>query len=102
MFSYFLGLIGAIIALVGWFGFHSLPMLIVGTICYVIETIIEWTDLNRGAKAIDVVVFGIGCIVGAFIQSVPFYIVGLIAINIWSIIISLITLPGIIAEIKYR
>lgn len=102
MFSYFLGLIGSIIALVGWFGFHSLPTLIIGTICYFIETIIEWNELNSGAKAIDVIVFGIGCIIGAFIKSVPFYIVGLIAINIWSIIMSLITLPGIIAEIKYR
>ena len=102
MFSYFLGLIGSIVALVGWFGFHSLPLLIIGTVCYVIETIIEWKKLNAGAKAFDLIVFGIGCIIGAFIKSVPFYIVGLIAINCWSIIMSLITLPGVIAEIKYR
>ena len=102
MFGYLLGTIGSIAALVGWFGFHSVPVLIIGTICYIIETIIEWKDLNSGAKVFDVIIFVIGCIIGLFIKSVPFYIVGLLAINCWSIIMSLITLPAVIAEIRSR
>ena len=102
MFSFFLGLIGSIVALVGWFGFHSLPLLIIGTVCYFIETIIEWKNLNSGSKAFDVIVIVIGCIIGLFIKSVPFYTIGLIAINCWSVLLSIISLPGIITEIRYR
>lgn len=101
MIGFFIGLIGSIIALVGWFGFKSIILLVIGTILYLIETIIDWKQLNIGAKILDLVVFGIGCIIGAFIQSIPFYVGGLIAINIYSIILSIIAIPQIIDFIKY-
>ena len=42
MLSFFIGLIGVLIALIGWFGFGSVIALIVGTALYIVETIIEW------------------------------------------------------------
>ena len=41
MLAFWLGLLGPIVALVGWFGFHSLPALLIGTLCYVAEVLLE-------------------------------------------------------------
>ena len=94
-----IGLIGSVVALVGWFGFHSVITLIIGTVIYIIETIIEWKELNMGAKLFDILLFVIGSII-ALIVKTPFYIGGMIAIAIYSAIISIITLPTIIKRTK--
>lgn len=94
-----IGFIGAIVALVGWFGFKSVPLLIIGFLGYVIETIIEWKDLNAGAKMFEIIIFAIGCIVGLFI-SVPFWVCGLLAISMYSLLIGIISLPAMLSQIK--
>lgn len=99
MFTFLLGLIGALIALIGWFGFKSVALLIVGTLLYVIETILEWKDLNAGAKGLDVVIFVVGCLVSLFIKT-PFYIGGMVAINCFSALMSLLGLPTYINEMR--
>ena len=99
MLSFFVGLIGVLIALIGWFGFESVIALIVGTALYIVETIIEWKNLNQGARVIDVVIFVIGAII-ALIVKTPFYIGGMIALNIYSGITTLFSIPMIITQIK--
>ena len=99
MLSFFIGLIGVLIALIGWFGFNSLVLLIAGTLLYIVETIIEWKHLNRGSKVIDIVIFIIGAII-ALIVKTPFYIGGMIAINIYSGVTALFSIPMIITQLK--
>ena len=94
------GIVGSLIALIGWFVFHSLPMLIVGTVCYIIETLLEWKSLNTGAKCVDVFIFGIGALIALFVKA-PFYIGGMIALNCYSAFVSVISLPGLIMSIIY-
>lgn len=91
MVSFIVGLIGAIIGLVGWFAFHSVLLLIVGTALYIVETIMEWKELNAGAKLVDVIVFIIGSVIGVITKS-PFYIGGMVAINIYSGVMAIISL----------
>ena len=99
MLGFLFGFIGAIVSLVGWFGFKSTTLLIVGFLGYVIETIIEWKSLNAQAKTMDVIVFAVGSIVGLIIK-VPFWICGLVALSIYSLIIGLISLPSMLSEAK--
>lgn len=99
MLTFLLGLIGSIIALIGWFGFKSVILLIVGTLMYVIETILEWKDLNAGAKGLDVVIFVIGCVVALF-GKIPFYVGGMVAVNCFSALMSLLGLPAYITEMR--
>jgi len=99
MLSFFIGLIGVLIALIGWFGFNSLVLLIAGTLLYIVETIIEWKHLNHGSKVIDIVIFIIGAII-ALIVKTPFYIGGMIAINIYSGVMALFSIPMIITQLK--
>ena len=94
MISFAVGLIGAIVALVGWFGFHSLEALIIGTLFYVVESLIEWKKLNTNAKLLDLFVIIIGCVIALALKT-PFYIGGMLAINIYSgitVILSLLLL----------
>ena len=100
MFSFFMGLIGSLIALIGWFAFDSIIALIIGVLLYVIETIIEWRNLNTGAKIVDIIIFIIGSIVALLIET-PFYIGGMIAIAIYSGIMALLSLPMIIQQLKF-
>lgn len=95
MLSFFIGLIGSLIALIGWFGFQSLNALVVGFFFYVVETVVEWKNLNVNAKCVDVLIFAIGSIIGLFINA-PFYICGLLAVMIYSGIISVISLIAFI------
>lgn len=97
--SYILGLVGALISLIGWFAYESLPMLIIGTVLWLIDTIIEWRNLNAGAKFVDLMLFIIGSVVALFLEK-PFYIGGLVAINIYSAIISVLSIPMIIANLS--
>ena len=99
MVSFFIGLIGSVIALVGWFAFDSIISLIIGVSLYVIETIIEWKNLNTGAKVVDIIVFIIGSIIALFIKT-PFYIGGMIAIAIYSGVLALFSLPTIIQQLR--
>lgn len=99
MLSYFVGIVGVLVALIGWFGYSSLNALIVGTVLYLIETIMEWKSLNIAAKIVDVVVFAIGAIIALFVDA-QFYVGGMIAINIYSVLIILVTLPEIISRIS--
>lgn len=86
MISFLIGLAGAVIALVGWFCFNSVALLAVGTILYLIETIIEWNNLNTNAKVLDIVIFAVGSIVGALLTSVQWYVAGMIAIAVYNLI----------------
>lgn len=78
----------AIAALIGWFGFKSVTLLIIGTGIYVIDTILRWQDLNAGAKLLDWSIFAVGCIVASFLK-IPFYIGGMFAINCYSFLLSI-------------
>lgn len=97
--SFLIGVVGVLISLIGWFGFHSLLLLILGTVFYIIETILEWKELNSGAKRIDLIVFCIGCLVSILIKT-PFYIGGMIAINCYCAIMCLFSLPMYIKYLK--
>lgn len=99
MLYFFAGLIGVLIALIGWFGFSSITLLVVGTIFYIVETILESKNLNAGARLVDIIIFGIGSIVSIVIK-IPFYIGGLLAINFYSALITLLSAPVYIGEIK--
>lgn len=101
MLSFLLGLIGVIIALVGWYGSKSLPLLIIGTVLYFIETFIERKNLNQNAKKLDIIIIVIGCIVG-LISGTPFYIPGMLAINFYSAIMSIIGVYAIITALKKK
>ncbi len=98
MISFLLGLIGAVIALVGWFGFHSIVLLIIGVGLYIIETVMEWQKLNANAKKLDIVIFAIGCIIAALFTSAAWYVGGMVAIAIYSLITGVISL---IAMLKF-
>ena len=96
MISFIFGLIGVIIALVGWFGYHSLVALIVGTVLYLIETIMQLKELNQNAITFEIVIAVVGCLVSGFF-GVPFYVGGMVAINLYSVVITFIGIPGFIA-----
>ena len=96
MISFLVGLIGAVVGLVGWFGRHSVPLLFLGTVLYVVETFMTSEELNGAAKLLDFIIFGIGCVVAAFIK-VPWYVGGMLAINIYSAITILLGIPYTIA-----
>jgi hypothetical protein len=55
----------------------------------------ERKNLTPGAKMTDFVIFGIGAVVG-FIIKQPFYITGMIAINIYSGLMGAIGLIGLL------
>ena len=98
MISFLIGLVGTLIALVGWFGYHSLVALIIGTVLYLIETIMQLRELNQNAIAFEVIIALIGCLVSGFFH-VPFYVGGMVAINLYSAIITLFGIPNFIASI---
>lgn len=98
MISFLIGLAGTLIALVGWFGYHSLVALIIGTVLYLIETIMQLRELNQNAIAFEVIIALIGCLVSSFFH-VPFYVGGMVAINLYSAIITLFGIPNFIPSI---
>ena len=97
MISFLIGFPGALTALIGWFGFHSVTALIVGTALYIVETTLEWRNLNAGAKAIDVFIFAFGSAIAALFTSAQWYIGGMIARARYSIVIGTI---GLITMLK--
>lgn len=100
MFSFLIGSLGSIIGLVGWFGFKSVVMLVIGTAFYVIETVVEWKDLNTNAKLHDLVVFGIGSFIAAVFTSAPWYVGGMVAILINSLFLSIFGIIRLISFFK--
>ena len=98
MFSFFIGLIGVLTALIGWFGYKSLTLLVVGTALYFVETLLEWKSLNANAKKLDIIIFIVGSIIALFI-NLPFYIGGMLALNFYSALMTLISLPGVVSQI---
>ena len=93
MLSFIIGL-GAIVGVVGWFITKSLIFIGIGILCYLVETIMEWKNLNANAKLVDVFIFVIGCIVGLFIKSMPFWLCGIVALLIYS---ALLGIGGVIS-----
>ena len=55
----------------------------VGLVLYLVELLMGWTELTVAAHVLDLIVFGIGCIIGAFTKT-EFYIVGIIAVLAFS------------------
>lgn len=96
--SFIIGLVGVLIALIGWFVYESLPALIIGTVFYIIETVIERKKLNAGSKIIDVIIFVIGLVVALFIDE-PLYVGGMVALNIYSAIMTAFSIPMFISGI---
>ena len=98
MFASLIGLVGVLTALIGWYGHKSVRLLAIGTGLYLVETLIEWKNLNMNAKKLDLFIFVIGSVVALF-TNLPFYIGGMLAINFYSALMILIALPGLIAQI---
>lgn len=102
MISFFVGTLGAIIALVGWFGFHAVIPLLIGTALYIIETIMEWERLNFNAKIFDIVIFTIGSVIAIIYASAPWYVGGMIAIAIYNLILSVIGIVEMFTFLQYK
>ena len=98
MFASLIGLAGVLTALIGWYGHKSVLLLVIGTGLYLVETLIEWKNLNMNAKKLDLFIFVLGSVVALF-TNLPFYIGGMLAINFYSALMTLIALPGLIAQI---
>ena len=98
MISMLIGVFGAVIALGGWFGFHSVAALIIGTAMYIIETIMEWNSLNTNAKMMDIVIFVIGSIIAIIFTSAPWYVGGMVAVAIYGAIMSMC---GLILTLRF-
>lgn len=98
MFASLIGLVGVLTALIGWYGYKSVLLLAIGTGLYLVETLIEWENLNMNAKKLDLFIFVLGSVVALF-TNLPFYIGGMLAINFYSALMTLIALPGLIAQI---
>lgn len=98
MLSSLIGLVGVLTALIGWYGYKSVLLLTVGTGLYVVETLLEWKNLNMNAKKLDLFIFAGGSVVALF-TNLPFYIGGMLAINFYSALMTLFALPALIAQI---
>lgn len=98
MFASLIGLVGVLTALIGWYGHKSVLLLAIGSGLYLVETLIEWKNLNMNAKKLDLFIFVLGSVVALF-TNLPFYIGGMLAINFYSALMTLIALPGLIAQI---
>ena len=98
MFASLVGLAGVLTALIGWYGHKSVLLLVIGTGLYLVETLMEWKNLNINAKKLDLFIFALGSVVALF-TNLPFYIGGMLAINFYSALMTLFALPGLIAQI---
>lgn len=97
--SYILGWGSPFIALVGYFTSDEPLTLIIGLIMYLMELGIEWKRLNAGAKFVDGLIFVVGSIVSVFLGK-AFYIGGIIALEVYSLVVSVISLPETISLAK--
>lgn len=92
MLPFLIASFGSIVALVGWFGFKSVILLILGTVWYAVQIVIEWRTLNTVSKILPIVIFVIGYVVAAIFTSAPGYVGGMIAIAIYSLITIIVAL----------
>lgn len=98
MLSQLLGFVGVLVSLIGWFKYKSILLLVIGTGLDIIETLLEWKSLNVNAKKLELRIFIIGCIIGVFLD-IPFYVGGMLAINFYFALVSVLTLPTLVSEI---
>ena len=80
-----LGTICAFIGIIGWFLSRSVIYLIIGVIGYITETFFEWDNLDGIAKIDFLTAFAIGAFISQIRKVNPWYISGMLAINIWSL-----------------
>lgn len=98
MISFLIGLVGVLVSLIGWFKYKSVLLLLVGTGLLVLETLLEWKELNTNAKRLELIIFIIGCLSILFID-LPFYIGGMLALNFYAALLTVMSLPGYIMQI---
>lgn len=98
MLSFLVGAIGAIIGLVGWYSSQSIVCLILGAIAYAIESVLEEDKLTSKAKVDLYIAFGIGAVFVPIRGANPWYIGGLLGINLWN---GVLTIFGIIYYILF-
>jgi len=93
MLAFLVGAIGSAIGLIGWYYSGSIACLIIGVIAYIIETILEEENLTPKARQDVFVAFGIGALISVFRKVNPWYLGGMIGVNVWG---GLLTIYGII------
>ena len=90
MLEIILGTLGSLTSLIGWFGFHSILCVIIGTALCFIVTIIQWKDLTPRARKMDLVFFLIGSAVGLIFTNAPaWYVCGMLGIAIYNVIVAI-------------
>ena len=77
-----IGGIGSVVGLVGWYGLHFLPLLIIGFAGYVIATVMEWKTLSFDDKKLRILLLVLGCLVSRWTGS-PFYVSGMTIVCIY-------------------
>lgn len=92
MKSFLIGGLGVIVGLIGWYVYQSTICLILGAIAFAIETILEEDSLNGLAKVDTLVAFGVGAAISLIRKITPWYVGGLLGINIWSAILLILSL----------
>ena len=92
MKSLLIGGLGTLVGLIGWYAYHSTICLILGVIAYAIETILEEDSLNGFAKIDIFVAFGVGAAISLIRKTAPWYVGGLLGINIWGAILLILSL----------
>ena len=100
MLGVVLGLIGPLTSIVGWFGFHSLVCVIIGTALCIILTLLQWKDLNRNARRMDLVSFLVGSVVGILAKKAPaWYICGMLGISFYGLFVNLLAVVFLAAPL---
>lgn len=85
-----IGAVGGIVALVGWYALHSIWLLIVGTVLYILETVVNWKKLTVKAKITDIIIFFTGSIIAIY-TSTSWYIGGMLAISMYNLFVSIMS-----------
>ena len=91
-----LSAIGAVVGLIGWFMMKSVNLLLIGFALSWVEKFAEWKNYNAGARKTEILIFVIGCAVGAYTR-VPFWVGGMIASLIYDVLISLFSVIVLVA-----
>ena len=100
MKSMLIGVLGILVGLIGWYAFHSPVCLIIGAIAFAIETILDEDNLSDHAKVDILVAFGVGAVISIIRKTNPWYIGGLLGINIWSAILLILSLLILLPSLK--
>ncbi len=100
MKSMLIGILSVFVGLIGWYAFGSTVCLILGAIAFAIETILDEDNLNDHAKVDILVAFGIGAALSIIRKTNPWYIGGLLGINIWSAVLLVLSLFILIPSLR--